>query len=78
MQIWRNFEKQGADALHGDHLQTIIVECEDGKVALRRTAHLLIAMCATASTSAALLKMKILFFPFWHQQSEFLAGRGTG
>ncbi|BFZ17806.1 hypothetical protein BsWGS_20845 [Bradybaena similaris] len=57
--IWTSFQKSGQYSLDDGKLKCVLVECNQGKVAITKVANLLLCLCAKESVSYGMLKTKI-------------------
>ncbi|CAD5112853.1 DgyrCDS2064 [Dimorphilus gyrociliatus] len=56
--IWSCFEKSGRQATQSDNLNVILIECEDGNVAIKRVANLLLCIYSDREVGFGMLKAK--------------------
>ncbi|KAH9494919.1 Ragulator complex protein lamtor2 [Bulinus truncatus] len=57
--IWSSFQKSGQYSLDDGKLNSVLVECKLGKIAITKVANLLLCLCAKESVSYGMLKSKI-------------------
>lgn len=57
--IWMAYEKNGSSAFHSDPLKFVILECEEGLVAITEVANLLLCMLAKENIDLGMLKAKV-------------------
>ncbi|XP_005101597.1 ragulator complex protein LAMTOR2 [Aplysia californica] len=57
--IWASFQRSGQISLDDSKLDCVLVECEQGKVAITKVANLLLCLCAKDGVNFGILKAKI-------------------
>lgn len=56
--IWTLYQKSGSVALGDDKLQFVLLDCEEGRVAITKVANLLLCMCCKENVGFGMLKAK--------------------
>ncbi|CAI8024726.1 Ragulator complex protein LAMTOR2 [Geodia barretti] len=57
--IWMSNAKSAKSAFQDEGLQYIVMDCEDGKVAIRRVANLLLCVYTAESVGLGMLRAKV-------------------
>eukprot|EP00824_Muranothrix_gubernata_P022474 TRINITY_DN5446_c0_g1_i1.p3 TRINITY_DN5446_c0_g1~~TRINITY_DN5446_c0_g1_i1.p3 ORF type:complete len:127 (-),score=24.72 TRINITY_DN5446_c0_g1_i1:71-451(-) len=57
--MWRSYEKGGKRTLNAESLQCLLVENEMGRLAVARTARVLVCLVATKSVPLGMLRAKL-------------------
>lgn len=56
--IWSAYEKNGGNALNNESLDSMILECEQGRVAMAKVSSLILCVFAGKEVSLGMLKAK--------------------
>ncbi|KAL8587427.1 Ragulator complex protein lamtor2 [Nucella lapillus] len=57
--IWTSYVKSANQAFDGSKLETVLVECKEGKVAITKVANLLLCICSKENVGFGMLKAKV-------------------
>ncbi|CAG8538000.1 13494_t:CDS:2 [Acaulospora colombiana] len=57
--IWNTFEKNGKNLLRDDGLKFLLLECEEGNVAMTTVKNMLLCLVAKPEVELGILKLKI-------------------
>ncbi|XP_076441640.1 ragulator complex protein LAMTOR2-like [Babylonia areolata] len=57
--IWTAYVKSANQAFDGSKLETVLVECKEGKVAITKVANLLLCVCSKENVGFGMLKAKV-------------------
>ncbi|XP_048758629.1 ragulator complex protein LAMTOR2-like [Ostrea edulis] len=57
--VWTSYQKSGVVAFSENKLEFIMLECEEGKVAITKVANLLLCICSKENVGLGMLKAKM-------------------
>ncbi|KAK7113123.1 ragulator complex protein LAMTOR2-like [Littorina saxatilis] len=57
--IWNAYVKSANQAFDGSKLESVVLECKEGKVAITKVANLLLCVCSKENVGFGMLKAKV-------------------